>query len=90
MLYTLIYNRRASDESEINKIREEETGRGRRPTHSAEKEKLRRLKAMMMTALRRGNRGLFQQVLIDLGKKPGSADYEESMREYEKYQRERR
>jgi hypothetical protein len=45
---------------------------------------------MMMTALRRGNRGLFQQVLIDLGKKPGSADYEESMREYEKYQRERR
>jgi hypothetical protein len=45
---------------------------------------------MMMTALRRGNRGLFQQVLIDLGKTPGSADYEEWMREFEKYQRERR
>lgn len=44
----------------------------------------------MMFALQRGNRGLFQQVLIDLGKKPGSAEYEEWMREYEKYQRERR
>ena len=86
----MIYNGRVSEENEINKIREEETERGRRPSHSAEKEKLRRLKSMMMTALRRGNRGLFQQVLIDLGKKPGSADYEEWMREYEKYQRDRR
>jgi len=79
-----------SDEDEIQKIREEEMERGRRPTHSAEKEKRRRLKSLMMFALQRGNRGLFQQVLIDLGKKPGSAEYEEWMREYEKYQRERR
>jgi hypothetical protein len=77
-------------ENDISKIREEESERGRRPKHSSEKEKLRRLKSMMMTALRRGNKGLFQQVLIDLGKKPGSAEYEEWMTEYEKYQRERR
>jgi hypothetical protein len=79
-----------SDENEISKIREEEAERGRRPTHAREKEKRRRLKSMMLTAIRRGNLGLFQQVLIDLGKKPGSSEYEESMREYEKYQRERR
>jgi hypothetical protein len=76
-----------SDESEIQKIREEEMERGRRPSHSAEKERRRRLKSTMTTALRTGNRALFQQVLTDLGKKPGSAEYEESMREYEKYQR---
>jgi len=64
--------------------------RGRRPKHSSEKEKIRRLKSLMLSALQRGNRGLFQQVLIDLGKKPGSAEYEEWMREYERYQRERR
>jgi hypothetical protein len=29
-------------------------------------------------------------VLIELGKKPGSSEYEESMKEYEKYQRDRR
>jgi len=79
-----------SDKNEIDKFREEEMERGRRPKHSAEKEKLRRLKSLMMTALHRGNRGLFQQVLIDLGKKPGSAEYAEWMREYEKYQSERR
>lgn len=79
-----------SDKDEIEKVRKEEMERGRRPEHSAEKEKHRRLKSLMMFALRRGNRGLFQQVLIDLGKKPGSAEYEEWMREYEKYQRERR
>jgi hypothetical protein len=79
-----------SDKDEIDKIREEEMERGRRPKHSAEKEKLRRLKSLMMTALHRGNRGLFQQVLIDLGKKPGSAEHAEWMREYEKYQSERR
>jgi hypothetical protein len=79
-----------SEENEIGKIREEEMERGRRPKHSAEKEKRRRLKSTMMTALRRGNRGLFQQVLSDLGKKPGSSEYEESMKEYERYQRERR
>jgi len=86
----LIYNRRVSDENEVNKTREEETERGRRPKHSAEKEKRRRLKSLMMSALQRGNRGLFQQILIDLGKKPGSPEYDDWMREYEKYQRERR
>jgi hypothetical protein len=79
-----------SDENEIDKIRQEEMERGRRPTHSAEKEKRLRLKSLMMFALQRGNRGLFEQVLIDLGKKPESAEYDEWMREYEKYQREQR
>jgi hypothetical protein len=44
----------------------------------------------MRTALRTGNRGTFQQVLIDLGKIPGSFEYEEWMKIYETYQRERR
>lgn len=64
--------------------------RGRRPSHSAEKEKLWRLKSMMMTAIRRGNLGLFRQVLIELGQRPGSSEYEGSMKLYEEYQRERR
>ncbi len=79
-----------SDENEIHKIREEEMERGRRPKHSAEKEKLRRLKSMMLDALHRGSRGLFQQILIDLGQKPGSSEFESSMKIYDEYQREKR
>jgi hypothetical protein len=44
----------------------------------------------MLDALRRANRGLFQQVLIDLGQKPGSDQYERTMKMYEDYQRGRR
>jgi hypothetical protein len=80
-------NARVSDENEISRIREEETERGRRPRHAGEKEKLRRLKSMMHTALRRGNLGLFQQVLIELGQQPGSAEYADLMKIYEDYQR---
>ena len=79
-----------SDENEISNIREEEMERGRRPKHSSEREKLRRLKSLMLTALRRANRGLFQQVLIDLGQKPGSSEYENSMKMFEDYQRAKR
>ena len=43
----------------------------------------------MLDALRKGNLGLFQQVLIDLGQKPGSSEYEKSMKMFETYQRER-
>jgi hypothetical protein len=78
-----------SEENEIRRIREEETERGRRPKHSTEKEKLRRLRSLMLDALRKGNPGLFQQVLIDLGQKPGSSEYEKSMKMFETYQRER-
>jgi len=78
-----------SEENEIHKIREEETETGRRSKHSTEKEKLRRLKSLMLNAIRGGNRGLFQQVLIDLGQKPGSSDYESSMKSYDEYQREK-
>jgi hypothetical protein len=79
-----------SDENDISRIREEESERGRRPKHSSEKEKLRRLKSMMLTAIRRGNLGLFQQVLIELGQQPGSSEYETSMKLYEEYQLEKR
>jgi hypothetical protein len=79
-----------SDENEISKVREEEAQRGRRPQHSSEKEKLRRLKTTMLIALRRGNRGLFQQVLIENGQKPGSDVYEASMKMFEDYQRGKR
>jgi hypothetical protein len=34
---------------------------------------------------KRKSSGLFQQVLSDLGKKHGSSEYEESMKEYERY-----
>jgi hypothetical protein len=43
----------------------------------------------MLDALQKGNPGLFQQVLIDLGQKPGSSEYEKSMKMFETYQRER-
>jgi len=43
----------------------------------------------MLNAIRNGNRGLFQQVLIDLGQKPGSSEYEQSMKLFESYQAER-
>jgi hypothetical protein len=79
-----------SDENEISKVREEEAQRGRRPQHSSEKEKIRRSKAMMLDALRRGNKGAFQQVLIDLGQKSGSDAYEVSMKRFEDYQRAKR
>jgi hypothetical protein len=79
-----------SDKNDISKIREEESERGRRPRHSSEKDKLRRLKSLMLSAIYKGNRGLFQQVLIELGQKPGSSEYETSMKMYEDYQREKR
>jgi hypothetical protein len=79
-----------SDENGIDKIREEEMERGRRPKHSSEKEKFRCLKSMMLDALHKGNRGLFQQALIDLGQRPGSFEYESSMKIYDEYQREKR
>jgi hypothetical protein len=78
-----------SDENEIDKTREEEMERGRRPRHSREREKLRRLRSLMLNAIRNGNRGLFQQVLIDLGQKPGSSEYAQSMKLFESYQAER-
>jgi hypothetical protein len=37
----------------------------------------------MLDALHRANRGLFQQVLIDFGQKPGSEEYEASMKMYD-------
>jgi hypothetical protein len=78
-----------SDENDISKIREEETGRGRRPRHSEEKNKAGRLRSLVINAIRRGNRGLFQQILIDdLGEKPGSPEYEDSMKKFDDYQRE--
>jgi len=48
------------------------------------------LKSTLLNALIRGNRGLFEQALIELGQKPGSADYESSIKKYEDYQRTRR
>jgi hypothetical protein len=78
-----------SDENDIDEIREEEIERGRRPKHSSEKQKLRRLNSLMLNAIRRGNRGLFQQVLIDLGQKPGSSEFAQSMKMFDPYQRER-
>lgn len=79
-----------SDENDISRVREEEAQRGRRPGHLSEKEKRRRLKALMLDALRKANRGLFQQVLIDLGPAPGSAEYEGSLKMYDDYQRGKR
>jgi hypothetical protein len=79
-----------ADESDISRVREEEVQRGRRPRYTSEKEKRRRLKSLMQDALRQSNRGLFQQVLIDLGQKPGSDEYERSMKLFEDYQRARR
>jgi hypothetical protein len=77
-------------ENDISRIREEETERGRRPRRSSEKQKLQRLKSMAMTAIKRGNLGLFQQVLIELGQRPGSSEYEQSMKLYKEYQRAKR
>jgi hypothetical protein len=60
------------------------------PSIPASKERLRRLRILMLTAIRRGNRGLFQQTLIDLGQKPGSSEFERSMKMFEDYQRAKR
>ncbi len=43
----------------------------------------------MLNAIRRGNPGLFQQVRIDLGQKPGSSEFAQSMKMFETYQRDR-
>ena len=78
------------NDDEISQIREEEAQRGRRPKHTAEKHRRRRLKSLLLSALHNANRGLFHQVLIDLGQTPGSSDYEKSMKMFEDYQREKR
>ncbi|MGB7283989.1 MAG: hypothetical protein WBE13_17115 [Candidatus Acidiferrum sp.] len=40
--------------------------------------------------MRKGNRALFQKVLIDLRGKPGTARYDELMKLYDDYQRAKR
>lgn len=78
------------DESEISKVREEEAQRGRRRQHSSEKEKRRRYRKMAMDSLRRGNKSLYVQILIDLGQKPGSDEFDALMKEFDDYQRGKR
>ena len=79
-----------SDEKDISKIREEEAQRGRRPKHLEEKANRRRLEKLVRDSMRKGNRALFQQVLIDLDEKPGTARYDELMKMYDDYQRAKR
>ena len=78
------------DDDEISRVRDQETERGRRPRHTAEKDRRRRLKSLMRTALYTGNKGLFHQALIDLGQKPGSSAYEKLMKIFADYHREKR
>ena len=77
------------DDSEIEKVRQDEI-RGRKSEDSAYKDRVGRLKKLMLQALQRGNRGLFEQVLIDLGQKRGSSEYEASLKAFDDYQRGRR
>ena len=80
-----------SDEDDISRVREEEIDRGRRPKHPQEKEQARRLRALVLSAIHRGNRGFFQQLLIDdFGLEPGSAEYESLLKKFDDYQRDRR
>ncbi len=79
-----------SDEKDISKIREEEAQRGRRPTHFQERERLHRLRKLAWDSMRSGNKALFQQVLIDLDEKPGTARYDELLKMYDDYQRAKR
>lgn len=79
-----------TDENEISRVFKEEAGRGRRPKHAAEKQRLRRLKKLVLDSLRQGNRSAYQQALIDLAEKPGTARYDELVKHYDDYQRARR
>jgi hypothetical protein len=69
-----------SDEKETSKNREEETQRGRRPKHLEEKARRQRLEKLVWDSMRQGNRALFQQVLIDLDEKSGTARYDDYQR----------
>jgi len=77
------------DDSEIEKVRQDEV-RGRKSEDSSHRDKLQRLKKLMLQALQRGNRALFEQVLIDLGQKRGSSEYEASLKAFDDYRRGRR
>ena len=77
------------DDSEIEKVRQDDI-RGRKSEDSAYKDRVGRLKKLMLQALQRGNRGLFERVLIDLGQKRGSSEYEASLKAFDDYQRGRR
>jgi len=45
---------------------------------------------MVIDSLRRGSKSLYQQILIDLGQKPGSDEFEALMKEFDDYQRGKR
>jgi hypothetical protein len=79
-----------SEEKDISQVWDEEAQRGRRPKHLSEKEKKLRLKKLLRDSLRQGNLGLFKQVLIDLGEKPGSARYDELVKMFDDYQNAKR
>lgn len=78
------------DDKEISKVREEEVQRGRRPKHLAEKERRQRAEKLVRDSMRQGNRALFQQVLIELDVKPGTARYEELLKMFDDCQRSKR
>jgi hypothetical protein len=78
------------DEKDISKVREEEAERGRRPKHLEEQERRRRQRKLLSDSMRKGNRALFQQVLIELDEKPGTVRFDELMKMYDDYQRAKR
>jgi hypothetical protein len=73
-----------SDEKGISRVRSSEINRGKK-TSSNLRRKEERLKALLLTALEKGDRRLFEMTLIDLGQPLGSKAHDDSMRLFDDY-----
>ncbi len=73
-----------SDEKEISRVRSSEIGRGKK-TASSLRRKEERVKAVLMTALEKGDRKLFAETLIDLGQAPDSPEHRDSLKLFDAY-----
>ena len=77
-----------SEEDEIQKVRSSEVHRGRKTPRSLRRD-AERLESLLLSALKRGDRELFQQILTDLGQPAGSPEREKSLKVFDDYQRSR-
>jgi hypothetical protein len=68
------------EDDDIQDVRTQEERRGRRPLHKTSLSQKQRIQAKMRQALREGNEALFIEAIIELGLRPGSSEYEDSLK----------
>lgn len=75
-----------SDDKDIAKVRSADRRRGKKTPDNLQR-KRERLEALLLAALRNGDRKLFEETLIDLGQPVGSEQHKNSMKLFDDEQK---